>query len=82
MPCFCVICLLKFLWIIHFAWPFDISPGEAVCVEQHMVYSIYYMGTLVLPCVGERRRLLKRDGSGRRTRDIIHIRCMGIGLYT
>ena len=52
-----------------------------VFVEQRMVYSIYYMDTLVLPCVGERRRLLIGDGSGRRTRDVIHIRCIGICLY-
>ena len=51
-------------------------------VEQHMVYSIYYTDTLVLPCIGERRRLLMRDGSGRRTRDVIHIRRTGIGIYT
>ena len=53
-----------------------------VSVEQRMVYSIYYMNTLVLPCVGERRRLLKRDGSGRRTRDVIHIRHIGMDIYT
>ena len=47
-----------------------------------MVYSIYYMNTLVLPCIGEGRRLLDRDGSGRRTRDIIYIRCIDIGIYT
>ena len=46
-----------------------------------MVYSIYYMNTLVLPCIGEGRRLLKRDGSGRRIRDVNHIRCMDISLY-
>ena len=56
--------------------------SRPVFVEQCMVYSIYYMNTLVLPCIGERRRLLMRDGSGRRTRDVIHIRCMGIGIYT
>ena len=54
----------------------------AVIVEQRMVYSIYYMITLVLPCIGEGRRLLVRDGSGRRTRDVIHFRRMGIGIYT
>ena len=51
-------------------------------VEQRMVYSIYYMYTLVLPCIGEGRRLLRRDGSGRRTRDVIHIRHIDMGIYT
>ena len=27
-------------------------------VEQRVVYSIYYMDTLVLPCIGERRGCL------------------------
>ena len=60
-------------------------PGAAFLtqsVEQRVVYSIYYMDTLVLPCIGERGRLLMRDGSGRRTRDVIHIRRMGIDIYT
>ena len=52
------------------------------CVEQRMVYSIYYMYTLVLPCIEEGRRLLNRDGSGRRTRDIIHIRRIDMDIYT
>ena len=47
-----------------------------------MVYSIYYMNTLVLPCVRERRRLLELDGSGRRTRDVIIFRCIDMDIYT
>ena len=50
-------------------------------VEQRMVYSIYYMYTLVLPCIGERRRLLIGDGSDRRTRDVIHIRRVSMQFY-
>ena len=59
-----------------------LKPTVLGSVEQRMVYSIYYMYTLVLPCIGERRRLLIGDGSGRRTRDVNHIRCMGVGIYT
>ena len=46
-----------------------------------MVYSIYYIGTLVLPYRGGERTAV-RDDCGMRTRDIIHIRHIGIGLYT
>ena len=50
-----------------------------VPVEQHVVYSIYYMNTLVLPYIGEERGLLDRDDCGLRTRDINHIRHMEHG---
>ena len=71
-----------YLLFSTFSILFSTFATHSVCWAAHGIFYILHGYSSLTLYRGEEKAAFMRDGSGRRTRDVIHIRRMGIGIYT